>query len=271
MMRKLLTPIVNLLKPTYVVINAHRLYIDKWDATLSQELLLSGKWEDYEVAIFKGRIHPGDTVVDIGAHIGYYTLIAAKQVGNKGLVYAFEPDPRNFALLKENINANGYRNVVLVNKAVSDTSGNGQLYLNSENTGDHRIFNADPDRQAIKIAITTLDEFFKDKEKRINIIKMDIQGSELRTLRGARKLITQNKSIIVMSEFWPRAITLSGDRPRDYLRLLRHLGFRLQSIDEANHRLHTVTSDTDLLASYPAGESTVDLFTNLLCEKKPEP
>ena len=260
-LRKVLTPFVNILKPDYVMAGGHKLYIDKWDTTISQELILSGKWEDYETELFKKNIKPGDTVVDIGAHIGYYTVIAAQLVGDKGKVYAFEPDPKNYQLLQRNVKLNGYSNVVLVNKAVSDKSGQAHLFLNNENTGDHRIFNPELDRRSLSIATTTLDDFFKDKEKRVDIIKMDIQGAEARAFQGAMKVIARNRHIKLITEFYPQALQQSEISAEEYLALLQKHTFKLFNIDEVKRTTKPVTNN-QLLASYPLAPET---FTNLLC------
>ena len=246
-MRRVLTPVVNVLKPQSVMIQGHKLYIDKWDTTVSQELLLSGKWEEYETELFKKNIAAGDTVVDIGAHIGYYTLLAARLVGERGKVYAFEPDPRNFQLLKKNIEENGYNNVVLVNKAVAEISGKAQLFLNSENTGDHRIYQSNENRRSLVIATTTLDEYFKDKEQRIDLIKMDIQGSEARAFQGGKNIIDRNKQIKIITEFQPAFIKMSGRSAKEYLSLLRKSRFKLYQINEAENKLKLVSNDEKLL------------------------
>jgi FkbM family methyltransferase len=79
------------------------------------------------------------TVVDIGANIGYYSLIAAEPIGTDGKVYAFEPDPDNYALLVRNVELNGYRNVETVEKAVSSESGFVTLYIDRSNFGNRSL------------------------------------------------------------------------------------------------------------------------------------
>ncbi len=260
-MRKIFTPIVNILKPDHVMIEDHKINIDKWDTVVSQELIVSGKWEEYETELFKKHIKPGDTVVDIGAHIGYYTLIAARLVGNNGKVYAFEPDPKNFQILEKNVAQNGYHNVVLVNKAVADKSGNAQLFLNSENSGDHRIFESDHGRKSIAITTTTLDDFFKNQDKKVDLIKMDIQGAEARAFQGSTRTLAKNKHMTLITEFYPQALQLSGKNAEEYLALLQENDFRLSDIDEVKRTTRPVTSK-QLLISYPIA---LEKFTNLLC------
>ncbi len=227
-----LIPIVNFLKPDYVMIQNHKLFIDKWDEVVSQELLLSGKWEEYETELFKKHINKGDVVLDIGAHIGYYTLIAARSVGNKGKVYAFEPDLKNFKLLKKNVEENKYKNVVLVNKAVTDISGEVNLFINRKNTGDHRIYDSGGKRKTIGIQAIRLDDFFKNKTKRIDLIKMDIQGSEALAFKGGLRLIKENRNIKILTEFWPHGLKLSGSSAQEYAKLLKGNMFQIYDIDE---------------------------------------
>ncbi|SRR6266568_1573898 len=263
--RKALTPLVDALKPQYVTAGGHRIYIDKHDQTISQELILSGQWETFESEIFSRFVRPGDVVVDIGAHIGWYTLLAAKLVGSKGKVYAFEPDPTNFALLSKNIKANGYSNVVLIKKAVSDSTGSAHLFLNDENTGDHRIFDAADNRKSVTIESTTLDNYFKNSNHRIDLIKIDIQGSEMQALQGANHTINTNKNLKFITELQPGFIHLNGQKPQDYLALMRKHGFKIYQIDEQSKKLQPIISDAKLLAAYPETEETA--FTNLLCTR----
>ena len=74
-------PLINILRPNFTLIDNFKLYIDKSDRIVSEKLLVYKKWEEYETKIFKENLKTGDTVLDIGAHIGYYTLIASNKVG----------------------------------------------------------------------------------------------------------------------------------------------------------------------------------------------
>src|SRR6185369_10140974 len=159
-----------LLKPSSVVIQGQRMWLDDKD---SLELATREIYEPMETRLFKREIKPGQTVLDIGANIGYYTLIAAKLVGPTGKVYAFEPDPANFRLLKKNVEGNGHTNVVLVDCAVSDKDQKVRLYLNPSNKGDHRIYDSKDGRSSIAARTIRLDEFFIKMDKKVHFIKMD--------------------------------------------------------------------------------------------------
>lgn len=112
----------------------HMMFLDAQDIL---NLSINGIYEPLETEVVGREVSAGDVVVDIGAHIGYYTLMLARIVGPCGKVYAFEPDPENFTLLQRNVKENGYRNVVLLQKAVSDRNGSATLYLSDDNSGDH--------------------------------------------------------------------------------------------------------------------------------------
>lgn len=258
-LKKLLTPLVNYLKPQYLMIEGKKFYIDKLDGTISQELILSNKWEPYQTVLFKQNIKKGDIVVDIGAHIGYYTLIAASIVGKKGKVYAFEPDLKNFNVLRQNIKINNYKNIIPINKAVAEKNSKLNLYINTANTGDHRIYKSKDKRKTIEINAITLDSILKNEK--VDLIKMDIQGSEMQALKGASYVLANNKALKIITEFWPGGLRLSGGSGEEFLYLLRRNKFDLYNIDETKNKLIAITNKK-LLSTYQVSRYA---FTNLLC------
>ncbi|MEK7551540.1 MAG: FkbM family methyltransferase [Patescibacteria group bacterium] len=225
---------------------------------------MSGKWEEYETDLFKKNIKSGDIILDIGAHIRYYTLIAAKIVGNKGKVYAFEPDPKNFQILKRNTEENKYKNVVLVNKALSNKSGSIKLFLNKENTGDHRIYDSADNRKSINIQAITLDDFFKDKAKKVDLIKMDVQGAEVHIFNGGNNLIKRNNNIKILTEFWPHGLELCGSSAKEYGTILKENKFKIYNIDEDKKAIKLISINELLLPL----ESEVHDYRYLLCIKQ---
>jgi FkbM family methyltransferase len=241
----------------------HEMFLDPTDAIVSPFLLRDGYFEPYETSLIESRVKPGDVVLDIGANIGYYTLILARLVGESGRVYAFEPDPANFLLLKRNVRANGYRNVVLVKKAVADASGPLALHICPDNKGDHRIYDSNDDRATIPIEAITLDEYFADDPGRLDFIKMDIQGSEGRALRGMAGLLGRYPEVKMITEFWPAGLRRSGVEAKDYLDDLGRLGFHLFRIDEDEESTEP-TSAEEMLAGYPADR---EQFSNLYCAR----
>ena len=100
------------------------------------ELPFTNSYEKEQTILFRKLVDEGMNVVDIGANIGYYTLLAAELVGEKGKVFAFEPEPSNYDLLLRNVEINGYKNVTVVRKAVSNETGESSLFLSQKGFGN---------------------------------------------------------------------------------------------------------------------------------------
>jgi FkbM family methyltransferase len=229
-------------------------------------LSLGRAHEPHITKLAKKQINEGDTVVDIGANIGYFTLIFSKLVGPKGKVFAFEPDPTNFSILKENILLNKCLNIVPLQKAVSEYSQKGTLYLNEENRGDHRIFDSGDNRKKIDgIEITNLDDYFKN-HKKINFIKMDTQGCEILALRGMRKIIEENKEIKILSEFWPNGFNKAKTNPKEFFDILREYGFCFFENSEIGDELIPIKNTQSFLENYSQGEEDAASVFSMRCK-----
>jgi FkbM family methyltransferase len=132
------------------------------------------------------RVRPGSTVLDVGAHIGYYTLLFAKRVGARGRVMAFEPSTRTFRRLQENIELNGFDNVSAVNAAASSQAGVATINLASgENTGSTSLHAGAGNWQSEETRTVGLDDFLAGQAiGNVDLIKIDVEGHELSVLRG---------------------------------------------------------------------------------------
>jgi FkbM family methyltransferase len=236
-----------------------------FDPNDSLKLFLNGVYEQFESELVNKEIRPGDVVLDLGANIGYYTLIFARRVGSGGRVYAFEPDPASFAILKTNVALNGYTNVVLVNKAVSDETRSSRLYLSEVNNGDHRIFDSHDGRKSVAVENVRLDDYFKDRDPRVDFIKMDIQGAEWAALQGMAELLGKNRKVKMITEFEPVSLKGFGVEPSDYLKLLCANGFSLYEVNENKKEVLPV-SIPYLLETYTHDE--LQEYTNLLCVRE---
>ncbi len=249
-------------KPRSVVVQGHRMWLDDKDTL---ELAVHEVYEPMETALLREHLKENQTFVDVGANIGYYTLLAARAVGPKGRVYAFEPDPANFRLLEKNVALNGYhRNVVMVNKALSSESGTAKLYLNPVNRGDHRIYNTRDGRESVDIETLALDEYLKKLDQKVHFIKMDVQGAEAAALGGMKGLIRKSGGLKLVTEFSPGALKAFGTDPRKYLRDLQALGFRLLEISEKQKTVQPVTPARLMRRKWGGSED----YTNLFCVRK---
>lgn len=259
--RTTLNFLLRILKPVSVVVDGNRMFLDEDD---SMRLSILGVYEPGTVKNFQEKIKPGDVVLDIGAHIGYYTLMAAKRVGKQGRVYAFEPSYDNFALLTKNIKINGYKNVALVNKAVAESTKKAKLFLSRVSSGMHSLIDIDSDnKNTIPVNAVGIDDFFGKNPPRVSVIKMDIEGGEYGAVEGMTHLLKKSKHLTLFAEFSPFAIRRAKRSPRGFLSLLKSCGFKLYSIDESRNLLMPVRVQ-NFLSSCPIDR---DWHINLLAVK----
>src|ERR671921_608513 len=150
----------------------------------------------------------GDIVVDIGAHIGRYTIIASKRVGTNGKVVAIEANPGNFEMLNRNIKLNKLANVIPLNYAVYSKETKIKLYLPGEESG-YTIYNTIMSNRAInedkfvEVSANTLDYLLQSKgikEEEVNWIKIDVEGAEFEVLKGAANVLSKSKDISLLIE-----------------------------------------------------------------------
>ena len=174
---------------TPIVMNIYRF--------LYRRVINMGLFEPGTHALIKGILKKGMTFVDLGAHTGSYTLLASHLVSETGRVFAFEPAPGNFALLKANVK--GRNNVRLIEKAVSNQVGTTKLFLSPYDTITHSMYDAQDGRQSIDVEVTTLDEFFRGEDCKIDLIKMDIEGAETSALEGMADIIREEESLKIIT------------------------------------------------------------------------
>ena len=243
--------------------DGHFLEVDPRDRSLGSRLRRTGIWSATEKALFEQELRPGMVAIDIGANVGYFTLLAARLVGPAGRVYAFEPEPNNFELLRRNVARNGYQNVATVQTALSRRSGAQRLFKSNDNFGDHRLMHGPRGRSWIDVPVITLDEFFAGfagSEPSVGFLKLDIQGAELAALQGARRLITASPPVSLLTEFWPDGMRAFGDDPEEYLRELQAFGFSIAIITgRSRPRLHRL-EDAGELRRLCALSNEVNLF-----------
>jgi FkbM family methyltransferase len=258
--RKINRFIASRLRSPSAEVDGHKMLLDSRD---SLGISIKGIYDPGGTAVVKKAVKPGDIVLDIGANIGYYTLIFARLAGETGKVYAFEPEPANFSILKKNVEMNGYKNVVLVQKAVSNRNGKTRLYLASGNTSDHRIYDSQDGRRYIDVETIQLDDYFSRSREKINFIKMDIQGAEGLALQGMTGLLNNSVDLKVMMEFCPAWFARLNIDPADTLNGLTACGFQMFEIGAREKSLRPVNT-AGLLREYTAARKN---STNLLLVK----
>jgi FkbM family methyltransferase len=191
--------------------------------------MLSGAYEKDTVAVFRKILKPGMVVVDIGAHVGYFTRLYGDLVGPNGSVHAFEADPENYALLERNVR--GRTNVKTYAQAIADRVGTIAFYETENHTGCHSLVASDSRPHTLTVSCTTLDELIRrGTMPRVDVIKMDIEGGEPIALRGMRETIAANPDIVLVTEFCPDNFRDTSTTPSEYLAQLHELGLRTFSV-----------------------------------------
>jgi FkbM family methyltransferase len=175
-----------------------------------EDFIVMTKHEEEIIGLFRPR--EGDTVVDIGAHMGRYTITSSKSVGGSGRVIAVEAHPYNFGILQHNIRLNKLKNVNAVNWAVYSKRARLKLYLPDEYLGytmHHSLmtnyltskYSKEIERRFIEVEADTLDNLLKTRGiDEVNWIKIDVEGAEYEVLRGAREILSNNKRISILVE-----------------------------------------------------------------------
>lgn len=254
------------LTPDYVDIPEGRIVFDKDDPVMAGAISL-GEYEPETVVFFRSCLKKGMTVIDIGANLGYFTVIAAGQVGPAGKVFSYEPDPRNFNLLKKNIVTNGFKNVRAILVALSDCPGTRKLFF-GDNQTTHSFGDKKGTGQSESVITNTLDNSLKTLDcSKIDVIKMDIEGAEPLALEGMRETIAGNPALIIIFEFHPKAIKRLNHSPLEFLERFKELGFSLSLIDED----HGSRVPVDDLAAFTESFYDKELSKNLIAAKPYSP
>jgi len=151
-----------------------------------------GTWEPEVTGVITSTVKPGMTVIDIGSHVGYYSLLFAKCVGPTGRVFSFEPLPENLALLRKNVQLNKLTNVHSLSYALFSRAGELSLSVPSEspNSGDGSVIHERGSKHVLVPAIT-LDSFCASANIQPDILKMDVEGAEYDVLLGAQETISK--------------------------------------------------------------------------------
>jgi len=186
-------------------------------------LMWTGCYEPELVALLRQVLDPGTTFVDVGAHIGYFSIVAAALVGESGAVHSFEPDPDCFSRLV--LNSRAYPWVTTYNSAVADRNGEISFYRSPKQSesGWGAIFNEDGKRAELSVRVCTLDNWMSEEGiEKISVLKMDVEGSEYRVLEGAQALIARTRPMMWVEA---NAVCLSRDAKSVSLLLRRLIGW----------------------------------------------
>lgn len=229
---------------------------------IGQGLIFKGEYEPQTTEVFKALIKPKMTVVDIGANNGYFTLLSSRLVGSGGTVWAFEPEPRNFADLRNNLEMNRTKNVIPVNAAVSNSFGKATMFTSDTELGECSLIPCRPfNKQTIMVPTVILDNFVRGK---VDFIKSDTEGNEIAILRSAKRILSDNNGLKIVLELYPTGLKAAGYSALDLWGILHDFGFYyITMINERKRKIeHLNLSEIE---QYAKKQGSV----NILCAKSP--
>ncbi len=191
----------------------------KWIVGSSNHGCWLGSYEYKKRKIFEKLVSKGNIVFDLGAHVGFYTLLSSVLVGKNGKVFAFEPNPENLIYLKKHLKINNCKNVEVVEAAVLDKEGE-FLFEKGNCSSEGKISSSGE----LKVKGIYLDKFVSEKKVNPDCLKIDIEGSEFLALKGAEKTLTNFHPIIFLS-------THGKENSLKCSKFLKSLGYSKQIID----------------------------------------
>jgi len=213
--------------------------------------------------VIAGALKPGAVMIDVGANLGYYTLLAAERVGSKGNVYSVECSPDTLALLRENVRRNHLENVTVM--PVAAAKKRGELVLNVSAIGLSwfelhsnwpKVEGATP---TVTVPAVPLDEMITT---RVDVAKIDAEGADLEVLQGMVGILTQNKDIALIVEWAPKMLADAGKDPFELPRWLEQKGFtRITVLNEQTNKPMSLSVVTELYNTGQVSATWVgDLF-----------
>lgn len=218
-----------------VLADGTRIFLNLADHAIGVPVL-RGHYEPAETRFARRSVSPGDVVVDAGAHVGFFALQFATAVGPTGHVYAFEPFAANAALLEQSIRENHYESrMTLVRAAVGDTAGSVSLYFAREtlNLGGAFALSSDApppaDLERAIVPAVRLDDYALGRP--VRFLKMDVEGAEPAVLRGAERILREDRPILMSEIHRSQLARVSHTTPDDFARHLSGFGYRPYQIE----------------------------------------
>jgi FkbM family methyltransferase len=261
--------------PTHTVMVEGRPFtVNMDDNGVSARILFFRAFEERETGVVRKLVRSGDFAVDVGANIGWYTVLLGELVGLRGRVLAVEPEPVNATILRKNVERRGLSSFVSVAQvALGSASGEATLRLAKANKGDHRVdlsANGEGESDSLKIAVVTLDDLLSDWP-RVDFVKMDVQGFEPYAFAGMQEILARSPSAAMLIEYWPYGIQAVGRDPLSFLKEIRSAGFQIWKITNDERILEVLAATDDGVFTEALGYGEVlEATPNLVCARSEE-
>ena len=243
---------IKTLLPKTVTVGEAIVWINPNDPVVSGALAFR-VFERDEISFFSSHFSRDMTLIDVGANVGLYTGIALSTKGFQGKILAIEPHGESRYFLQKTIERNRVTkqqsDIVACDLAASDCTGTLELHKNSQNKGDNRIY-PHPllDEQEV-VATDTLDNICqRHGVESVHFLKVDVQGAEAKVISGASNILKRSADCILMTEFWPYGLSLSGSDAMGYLETLSRLGFTLYELRKKDKGMVSIDSPRELIS-----------------------
>ena len=258
MLRNLKSLIYNLTSK-FNLVYAQNHWIEIFESPDISPLKKDKIYEQESTLFIRNYLSAGDTVWDVGANIGYFTLEFARAVGPSGKVLSFEPHPEIFKVLQRNVSRNKYQNVSLQNVACGEEATFSKLYFSTENEGNHKIVENSSSNDSVKTKVVKLSTFLETHPPRL--IKMDIEGAELLALQGLGQENLKKLDIDFVIEYHPYEMSFFDIEGEQVLDFFIDTGYKFRNLAFPDS---PIISREEILKKHKKEDRSI---TNLFCSK----
>ena len=257
--------------PTVVQLDEYRLCVRRRDWLIGAPIAVHKVYEANVTTELRKILAPGMVCVDIGANIGFFTMLCAARVGETGKVIAFEPNPENVELIHRSLDANGFRHVTVHQVAVADREDDFHLDWHVNTTHSNTAVQTAPSPtamrtasgEAVKVRSVVIDRVLAN-ESRVDVVKVDVDGWEARVLRGMATLVERHRPVL-FTEFCPDLLSsLSQVRPEAYLEELQRFGYLLYLLPLPGERSEKPLSVAQIMDAWRAIRSATQQHLDLV-------
>lgn len=244
--------------PPMLLLPEGTLILNRDDPIVSGALAL-GAYERETLDRWRELIRDGTTVLDVGANIGTYTLIAAHR-NPSGRVLAIEPSSENAAILEQMVRSNAFQNVTVIRSAAGATSSRGLLHLESDNKGLHSLIPSSTATGSEEVSVRPVDELLGEAGvQRVDLIKIDVEGYESKVVAGMSRVLERDHPAIIF-EFMPQWIVRAGDDPLALLETLRNYGYGFTILGDEGDADRDLSDFVPFLRTFKRRDDYVNLL-----------
>lgn len=217
----------------------HKMFVDTQDVAITPHLLLDGYWEMWITNFLMGRVREGMTVIEIGTNLGYYTVLLTALIGDSGKLHGFEASSKMYDFTHRNLEVNGLlRRAALNQKAVFSQSKTLQFSCFKHHPGGSTVAPVSQksanhlrdEVEVVEVEAISLDDYFGSNVPKVDLLKVDAEGSEAHIFKGMERVIQANPQLEIIFEFAQALTRNTGETPEGLIDFLQGYGYKLHVI-----------------------------------------